>query len=282
MKCGIKHRIFIFILLGIATLSGQSETTPIERIAYRPVLGHDYNPFLLAVAKNNDIYLVDPIDRRLALLKSTGGHIIVGGFGNTADSFFEPVDLVVNNLEIILCDRSGNRLLRYDLNLNFIADLDLEQVYPDEVEVDSWGNYFLLTRYNESVVRLENPSFNLNDYIDLRLTGINSSCWSTMGLDVKGMIAILDSCNNRIHTFNRFGRAEVQLSYTIDEPAFMVPLQDSWLLLNASGQWQTVDRNGADRSGFVDIENATVRQITSDRNRVYILTDSSIIIIRFA
>ncbi len=277
------QRLIIDLLL-LTGLFGQAIE---KQIDFTARLGQDFKPHLLAVGKNDNIFMIDTRQRQLAVLRIDGTTAVTGGFGRTDDTFFDPVDIAVNDLEIVVCDRADNRLLRYDLNLNYIGDIQLpdysaEMVYPDGLGIDPWGNYFLLSTYQGQLMKLDYLLNGINSFVDLELMAGARDCWSEMAIQASGAIALIDTCTRRISTFNRFGRAGGMVPLGMRGAAFCAGLADEWLLIDAVGNWQLLGQSGVIRNGRIDTGGNKIRQIATKQNKVYLLTATAIIIVRFA
>ena len=66
---------------------------------------------------NGQLILLDKQNHRLARILNDS-LLIAGGFGSSKYSLFDPVDLIVDQLDIFILDQSTGRISRFDSKLN--------------------------------------------------------------------------------------------------------------------------------------------------------------------
>ena len=123
----------------------------------------EFSPDMITVGLGDWLFYLDNKARRLAARSPAGNFLFAGGFGNNYDAFIDPVGITVSNLDLIVCDRSEKRILRYDYKLNYTGSisLDLYQdgsgVYIDNISTDPWGYYYLYSA-DDHLIRRGNAS----------------------------------------------------------------------------------------------------------------------------
>ena len=105
----------------------------------------EFSPDMITAGPGDWLFYLDNKARRLAVRSPAGKFLFAGGFGNDYDAFFDPVGLTVSNLDLLVCDRSEKRILRYDYKLNYTGSISLDPyqdgsgVYIDNISTDPWG-----------------------------------------------------------------------------------------------------------------------------------------------
>ena len=123
----------------------------------------EFSPDMITVGLGDWLFYIDNKARRLAARSPAGNFLFAGGFGNDYDAFFDPIGLSVSNLDLLVCDRSEKRILRYDYKLNYIDSISLDSyqdgsgVYIDNISTDPWGYYYLYSA-DDHLIRRGNTS----------------------------------------------------------------------------------------------------------------------------
>ncbi|MEE8436711.1 MAG: hypothetical protein V3S22_00070, partial [Candidatus Neomarinimicrobiota bacterium] len=155
-------------------------------------------------------YYLDLNTRRIAVRQSAGKIIFAGGFGRELDALFDPVDHAVFDLFYFVCDRSDNRVLRFDQHLNYINQIvtnlpdSQTPLYPDMMALDPWGQIFIYSRNFHTIYKYEGQKF--QPFLDLNRESFGLNCLSEFQFDDKGNIMLLYGCRNELHLYNRVGR----------------------------------------------------------------------------
>jgi len=273
----------IFILVVITTLSGQLNTS-ILSLSDR--LDSDFNPAYIAVGSGETIFLMDPQKRQLAAIKTDNIVVYAGGFGRELDAFFDPTDLIVNNLEVIVCDRSEHRFLRFDLQLNYIGDFNLAESgelyhYPQSLSVDPWGALLAFSESSSLIIRIDNSVNRLETLIDLENQIDPVRCVADLAVSNSGETGVLFPCRNQVRIYNRFGRLQVNLPLDLDDPSILLHYKGYWLALNSRAEWQSGDRSRMGNVKKIAAIEGAIIHATVFNDRLYLLTTENIFIIRF-
>ncbi len=109
----IRAIVFFYLAGCLAAQSVQVYQFPSEFQA------QEFSPDIITTGPGEWFFYLDSKSRRLAARSPAGNFLFAGGFGNDYDAFFDPVGLTVSNLDLLVCDRSEKRILRYDYKLNY-------------------------------------------------------------------------------------------------------------------------------------------------------------------
>ncbi|MFH1852482.1 MAG: hypothetical protein ABIA75_09065 [Candidatus Neomarinimicrobiota bacterium] len=280
----VQMRIRLLLtLLGLTILLGQPAVTVLERIDYPKHLKSGFRPALLTVGNNGAVYLLDRSARRLALIGTDGTVGYGGGFGRDLDAFFDPVALTANNLEILVCDRSENRLLRFDYLLNYIGAVTTgtatgDLLYPEQLAVDSWGELLLYSEVLDKIYKIAAATPTPLPQIDLDHLKLTAGCVGALASGPDGDAGILLTCRRELRLYNRFGRPAAVWPLQISGPELLVNYRGNWLVLNRQGQWQTVGRQAV--SGSLPEIAGNITACAAYKDRLYLLTGETIFVVR--
>ena len=193
------------------------------------------------------LFYLDNKARRLAARSPAGNILFAGGFGNDYDAFIDPVGITVSNLDLIVCDRSEKRILRYDYKLNYTGSISLDPyldgsgVYIDNISTDSWGYYYLYSSDDHLIRRGNASGIDQLPFLDLNQQAIGGVCLESMVIIPNGDIGILFSCKDEVVIFNRLGRIKSKLTATISDPSKLQYVENKWIVINTEGQGQILD-----------------------------------------
>jgi sugar lactone lactonase YvrE len=127
----------------------------------------------IATAPDGDIYILDPDHHRILHYGEDGRlRREAGGLGDGPLQFNTPVDFDSDGLSLWVLDRQNRRLVRLDLDLNFIEELSLAPaegdlsapLWYDAIACASTGDIFLLDRREPRVVRMSQTGEQLASY----------------------------------------------------------------------------------------------------------------------
>jgi len=243
------------------------------------ILDKDFTPQRLAVLGDDRFVLVDQNSNELVLISD--GEIIrrTGGFGQSGESFTEPVDVIAHNLQIWVCDRYENSVKLFDHKLNFLGvnNIDFNEnnsFLPDFIAPDPFGNILVLSRQYGQLLSLDNP---FQSIIDLNQYGMDGSCISDLKTDNAGNIALLN-CENKITIFNRFGRKSKTSIINIKDPIQILTWLNNWVAINSKGEMESID-------GHIEVlpirENETVVDTDVYFKYIILLTDQRILVLKY-
>jgi len=206
----------------------------------------DFKPALLELGPGSE-YFLDLNNRRISVKKSTGKIIYTGGFGRELDALFDPVDHAGFDLNYFICDRSDNRILRFDQNLNYIDQIPTilpnseTPLYPNHILLDPWGQIFIYSRNFHTIYKYEGQYF--SPFLDLNSQSSYLNCLSQMQFDSAGNFMLLYSCQQEVHIYNRAGRLLRKYAVHIDDPELIIYTQSGWIIFNKIGQGQMLSNN---------------------------------------
>ncbi len=276
----------IYIIMAVAVLNGQIQTSVLNYISLKQYFNSDLNPRYIAVGSDEKIFLLDPDSRTLATFNKDYQVTYAGGFGHELDAFFDPVDLVVNNLEVIVCDQSDNRLLYFDRQLNYTGSIDLSQFgenykYPFKMMVDPWGAVLVYFESSNLIGRIANTAQPPVPHIDLENQADPVKCVTAMAISVKGELALLLPCRSQLRLYNRFGRPSGIVPVTLDEPELLVNYLNNWIVINSGGEWQIIPGMSMGNLKNLTQIDHPILDAAVFNEQLYLLTAKDIIIIRF-
>ena len=183
----------------------------------------------------------------LAARSPAGNFLFAGGFGNDYDAFFDPVGLTGSNFDLLVCDRSEKRILRFDYKLNYTGSVSLDPhqdgsgVYIDKISTDLLGYYYLYSADDHLIRRGNASGIDRLPFLDLNQQTIGEVCLESMVIVPNGDIGILFSCKGEVVIFNRLGRLRYKLMVSISDPSKLQYVEDKWIVINAEGQGQILD-----------------------------------------
>jgi len=208
----------------------------------------EFSPDIISTGPGEWLFYLDSKSRMLAARSPVGNFFFAGGFGNDYDAFFEPVGLTVSNLDLLVCDRSEKKILRFDYKLNFTGSISLDPhqdgsgVYIDKISTDLWGYYYLYSADDHLIRRGNASGIDPLPFLDLNQQTIGGVCLESMVIIPNGDIGILFSCKGEVVIFNRLGRLRYKLMVSISDPSKLQYVDDKWIVINAEGQGQILDQ----------------------------------------
>ena len=207
----------------------------------------EFSPDIISTGPGGWLFYLDSKLRMLAARSPVGNFFFAGGFGNDYDSFFDPVGLTVSNLDLLVCDRSEKKILRFDYKLNFTGSISLDPhqdgsgVYIDKISTDLWGYYYLYSADDHLIRRGNASGIDPLPFLDLNQQTIGGVCLESMVIIPNGDIGILFSCKGEVVIFNRLGRLRYKLMVSISDPSKLQYVENKWIVINAEGQGQILD-----------------------------------------
>ncbi len=207
----------------------------------------EFSPDIISTGPGEWLFYLDSKSRMLAARSPVGNFFFAGGFGNDYDAFFDPVGLTVSNLDLLVCDRSEKKILRFDYKLNYTGSISLDPhqdgsgVYIDKISTDLWGYYYLYSSDDHLIRRGNASGIDQLPFLDLNQQTIGGVCLESMVIVPNGDIGILLSCKGEVIIFNRLGRIKSKLMVTIPAPSKLQYVENKWIVINTEGQGQILD-----------------------------------------
>jgi len=237
----IRAVVFLYLASFLYGQSGQVLKFPDE------FKDKEFSPDIISSGPGGWLFYLDSKSRMLAARSPVGNFFFAGGFGNDYDSFFDPVGLTVSNLDLLVCDRSEKKILRFDYKLNFTGSISLDPhqdgsgVYIDKISTDLWGYYYLYSADDHLIRRGNASGIDPLPFLDLNQQTIGGVCLESMVIIPNGDIGILFSCKGEVVIFNRLGRLRYKLMVSISDPSKLQYVENKWIVINAEGQGQILD-----------------------------------------
>jgi len=238
----IRAVVFLYLASFLYGQSGQVLKFPDE------FKDKEFSPDIISTGPGGWLFYLDSKLRMLAARSPVGNFFFAGGFGNDYDSFFDPVGLTVSNLDLLVCDRSEKKILRFDYKLNFTGSISLDPhqdgsgVYIDKISTDLWGYYYLYSADDHLIRRGNASGIDPLPFLDLNQQTIGGVCLESMVIIPNGDIGILFSCKGEVVIFNRLGRLRYKLMVSISDPSKLQYVKNKWIVINAEGQGQILDQ----------------------------------------
>ena len=238
----IRAVVFLYLASFLYGQSGQVLKFPDE------FKDKEFSPDIISSGPGGWLFYLDSKSRMLAARSPVGNFFFAGGFGNDYDSFFDPVGLTVSNLDLLVCDRSEKKILRFDYKLNFTGSISLDPhqdgsgVYIDKISTDLWGYYYLYSADDHLIRRGNASGIDPLPFLDLNQQTIGGVCLESMVIIPNGDIGILFSCKGEVVIFNRLGRLRYKLMVSISDPSKLQYVENKWIVINAEGQGQILDQ----------------------------------------
>ena len=207
----------------------------------------EFSPDMITAGLGEWVFYLDSKSRRLASRSPAGDILFAGGFGNDFDAFFDPVGLTISNLDLLVCDRSEKRILRFDYKLNYTGNISLDpyqdgsEVYIDKISTDPWGYFYVYSADDHLIRRGNDFGIDRLPFLDLKQQTIDEICLESMVIVPNGDIGLLFSCTGEVVIFNRLGRIKSKLMVAIPAPSKLQYVKNKWLVVNAEGQGQVLD-----------------------------------------
>ena len=207
----------------------------------------EFSPDMITAGLGEWVFYLDSKSRRLASRSPSGDILFAGGFGNDFDAFFDPVGLTISNLDLLVCDRSEKKILRFDYKLNYTGSISLypyqdgSGVYIDKISTDPWGYYYLYSADDHLIRRGNASGIDRLPFLDLNQQTIEEICLESMVIVPNGDIGLLFSCTGEVVIFNRLGRIKSKLMVAIPAPSKLQYVKNKWIVVNAEGQGQILD-----------------------------------------
>lgn len=204
----------------------------------------DFNPDKVQVGLADNIYLLDKYSRQICRLDSEQDIIFYGSFGRGDNSFFEPVWIGFTSDGLWVLDRTENKLGQLDYRLNKIRSIELDnKTYPEQAAIDPFGRFFLSSHQYQMIHGtgqsnvLDGAIIELNDYDDIM------SCASDFRINDNGEFGLLTFCDGMVHIFNSIGKRIQVDKVSLNNPKYLVPIRNKWLILNEIGEGEYLFTN---------------------------------------
>ena len=207
----------------------------------------EFSPDMITAGLGEWVFYLDSKSRRLASRSPSGDILFAGGFGDGFDAFFDPAGLTISNLDLLVCDRSEKKILRFDYKLNYTGSISLypyqdgSGVYIDKISTDPWGYYYLYSADDHLIRRGNASGIDRLPFLDLNQQTIEEICLESMVIVPNGDIGLLFSCTGEVVIFNRLGRIKSKLMVAIPAPSKLQYVENKWIVVNAEGQGQILD-----------------------------------------
>ena len=235
----------------------------------------EFIPELIA-ANDSRLVFIDKKNRRIGSYFDDSLRV-VGGYGSSSHSFIDPVDIIIDELDIIILDESVGQISRFDFNMNFIQRKSLaldNLVYPTLFEVDSRKNIYFFSPDDGVLFKLNHYTQKMDKFIDYSSISVDQTCLSDIYINNNDQLGILFNCLNELHVYGRSGRMQRKYKTDIKNPQKLMFINRNWTAINSKGQLQFINEPVFDLA----IQKEDVLDSYYDQKNLFILTKTSIFI----
>jgi hypothetical protein len=218
---GWTFRIFFFLLL-LPIFSVRAEV----HLQQTAVLHPPYDgfkplaPVALAISPTDRLYL---LDARLAVVLelTLKGEAVrqVGGPGSGIEQFSDPADLcAVSGLNLFVADRGNDRVVRFDRDLNYLAEFrslegtpfDLSFETPQSVLLGPQGDLFIADGSEDRILKIDPTGAPVFSFGEFGIAGGPLGSPLRLEADPRGGLWVLDA-TSRVTRFDEYGGFLMQL-----------------------------------------------------------------------
>lgn len=276
------------LLLFLSLLSAQLTVYSQQPVPFPDLFTtRGFAPTDITVAPGPLIFLLDRASRQIVLLPPNGKVVLSGGFGRSPEAMFDPVDVAVSELEVVVVDRMENKLLRYDLRLNYLGSetIQLENLtqpfYPEKIVADSWSNLYIYSSLNRYLWKRAPLGFESLPFLDLNQEPVQQHCLKELTVLANDDVTLLYPCTREIFVYNRLGRLKRRWRSELPEVRFILAYGNALVLLNETGSGELITRST--REAFtVPLDTLTIQDVALLQDQLYILTPRNIRVFRLA
>jgi len=271
-----KNKNNLLLLFSFFQISFSQSYFPSLQINFDELnLSSTFIPEVIA-SSNGQLILLDKQNHRLARMVDDTLHL-VGGFGSSKYSLFDPVDIIADQLDIFVLDQSTGRITRLDSRLNFIQFFDFtldESRYPTVFSIDSRRNIYFYSPDEDIIYKTQSLTSKFDKFVDLNLNPSTANCLKDISIDQKDQIGIIFNCNNELFIYNRAGRLQRKFKIKIKNPLKAFSINNKWSIINTKGQIQFYDNSVIN----LEISENAIIDLYMDQNQLYVLTKTEIFI----
>ena len=271
-----KTNKYFFTLIFLFRIGFSQDYLPSTKIALDKIRSNrEFFPDLIAASGSRLVF----IDKKNHTLGSYYDDTlrVVGGYGSFNQSFIDPVDIVIDKLDIIILDEAAGRLSTFDFNMNFIRGYTLaldHLVYPSVFEVDSRKNIYFYSPEDGVLFQSNHATQSINKFIDYSSTPVPQNCLSDIYINNNDHLGILFGCSNELQVYNRSGRLQRKYAIDLKNPQKLIFINQGWSVINSKGQVHFINGPLFDLS----IEKEPVLDSYFDSENLFILTKTNIYI----
>ncbi len=231
------------------------------------IISSDFQPDRLVKTPRGVVFF-DSESRQLGLWASESVEIKTS-FGSHGSDLFDPVDITGSQLDIFVLDQSAHKIIQFDAALNFN-----ETIYPSQMAMDTRRNFYLYSTETNEIRHSGGLSGRLNLFLDLSSNMDGGTCVSDMAMNQRDELALLLSCKAQVHIHARSGRLTRRYSVAVNEPIRILPINQSWIVVDEEGMIQVLGSNPIQ----LPLEDQIVKDAVVVNNMVWVLSDKGITI----
>ena len=267
---------YFFTLILLLTTSFSQDFLPSSIISLSDIRSiRNFSPDLIALY-GEQLAFIDKENRTLGMYAYDSLRVI-GGYGSSEYSFIDPIDIIIDELDVMVLDESEGKVSRFDLNLNFIQFYDLlpgYPIYPSVFSIDSRRNIYFFSPDDDILYRRDYSSKKINKFIDYSSNTKSPGCLLDVYINQNDQIGTLFDCSNELHIYNRSGRLQIKYKIELKNPQKSFFINGNWSVIDTVGRIQV--SNGLIFDLFIDKK--TVLDSYINQNNLYVLTKNKIYI----
>lgn len=225
-------RVALFLTL-ILELGAQTQF----KLQYRlplpeEITGGGIQPDLVRHGPGETFLLLDRQSKNIVRLTVDGGVTITGGFGQSEESLFDPVDMIVDQMTVYILDRGRDGWVQFDYQLRFLDFLPLKNgLDPYRFTKDSFGNVYVAGYSNQGIFRKTRVGWDPGPFVDFQYLTPTPEYIQLLETNPRGELAFISQNPDQLMVFSSTGRLLSQQSLNRPEQVKG--------LLYISGRWIT-------------------------------------------
>jgi len=180
-----------------------------------------------------------------------------------------------------------NKLLRYDLRLNYLGSepIQLEDLtqpfYPEKVAADSWSNLYIYSSLNRYLWKRAPLGFESLPFLDLNQEPVQQHCLQELTVLANDDVILLYPCTKEILVYNRLGRLKRRWRTELTDGRFILAYENDLILLDKNGRGEHLTRNFQE-TFQLPVEALSIQDAALLKDRLFVLTSRNILIFRLA
>ena len=236
---------FFFVILISSSLIADNKLIIAQFIEIPNELNNlKFKPDRINWSLRNSFLLLDSYKSELISINNSGKLNISKGMGKRYNVFGELIWAGISPNGILVVDRLENEVIILDLNLNYLYSNRIDSnLYPEIAQIDPWGRLFLYSNTYNGIFIFE-KNLNLNEpFIDFQKEFFSNYCIKDFAINSLGEVGIL-GCDGIFSGFSQNGLKKKSIPIKLNEPLFLIPLNNDWFIYNSKGKGFSADGLG--------------------------------------
>ncbi|NOZ74716.1 MAG: hypothetical protein GXO90_04975 [FCB group bacterium] len=232
-------------------------------------------PDIVQPGPNNTVLLLDRDSKNVIHLTAQGAMTISGGFGQSEESLFDPVDMIVDQMTVNILDRGRNGWVQFDYQLHFLDFFPLaKELDPYRFTMDSFGNIFVVGYSDQGIFRKTRIGWDTSLFIDFQYLPQIPEFIQLLVTNNRGELAFLSQNPDQLMVFSSTGRLLYQQAVVEPEQIKgLIFTGDKWLLARQS-ESKLFFQSGPETE-FI-LPEKDVRSVVQSDHQIIVLTSNNI------